>query len=119
MLHQLFINRQELPMQATAERLILDLVHFLEIQIVHHRPRLEGHAPLLIPAKEHPVIVWSLADALILSNNYTTKPACRYTLFPNFTKRRGLHCYPSTHSSPLGATSFFQIGTVVLSVSIT
>jgi hypothetical protein len=39
---------------------------------------------------------------------------------PTSHSERGRHgrAYPSTHSSPLVATSFFQIGTVVLSVSM-
>lgn len=40
-------------------------------------------------------------------------------LLPHEQKRtKVVKSYPSTHSSPLVATSFFQMGTVVLSVSM-
>src|SRR5579875_102205 len=52
-LDQILVNRQETSVQAAAQRLILNLIIFLEIEIVHHRLRLKQDALLLVSTKEN------------------------------------------------------------------
>lgn len=49
---QLFVDGEGLTVDAAAQCLVLDLVKFFEVEIVHHRPSLEGDALLLVAGEE-------------------------------------------------------------------
>ncbi len=52
-LQQFFVNGQNLSIQAPPQRLVLYLIELLEVQVIHHRFRLERDALLLIAAEQN------------------------------------------------------------------